>query len=140
MGLLEIGYGICIGLKEPATWQACGKNGCFNLTTMDDFYRVLILLERPYFEVEPLLSGYAEKIHAEIYFPLWKVVGAGLTCQSDQWARLALNWFPCLEQVEKTRLLALLDKVAHSKWASQKSRQLADRYAKQLTIAVHRAA
>lgn len=133
--LLDIGYGLRIGLQGPATWQIWGKNGCFNLVETADFYRVVILLERPHAEIETILNGYAEKVGAENRFPLWRVVGAGLAFQSDQWASLALTWFPHLGQNEKVMLGGLLEEVAHSKWASQKSRQLANRYAKQIRAA-----
>jgi hypothetical protein len=129
-GLLDIGYGLKIGVAASAAWQVWGKSGCFKLTEISDFYRVVTLLERSYSEVESMLSDYAKRISAPSPFPLWKVVGAGLAFQSDQWASLALAWFPYLKQSEKTTLIHLLKDVAHSQWASQKNRQLADRYSK----------
>jgi hypothetical protein len=74
-----------------------------------------------------LLDGYADSERAERGFPLWRVVGAGLACQSDRWASLALLWLPHLPEGDKAQLRDLLLQVHEAKWASQKSRQLADR-------------
>ena len=129
--LLDIGNGLQIGRTQSGVWQVCAKNGCFDLQETADFWRVVTLLERPYSEVDLMFKGYTEKVGAKNYFPLWKVVSAGLAFEVDQWASLALVWFPHLEQSKKVKLGGLLEEVAHSKWASQKSRQLASRYAKQ---------
>jgi hypothetical protein len=133
--LLKIGYGLRIGLQGTMAWQIWGKNGGFNLEETADFYRVVTLLECPYSEIESILNEYAEKVGAENRFPIWKVVAAGLAFQSDQWASLALTWFPHLGKNEQAMLFDLLKEVAHSKWASQKSRQLANRYAIQMYAA-----
>lgn len=130
--LLDIGYGLQIGLRSPEVWQVCSKNGCFDLIETADFYRVFILLERAYSEVESTLNEYAARVGAKSHFPLWRLVGAGLMSQADQWASLALTWFPHLNTAEKAMLGEHLTTVSQSKWASQKSRQLADRYTKQL--------
>jgi hypothetical protein len=130
--LLDIGYGLKVGLKGQSVWQVWAKNGCADLNQTSDFLRVLVLLEKPYSEAKALLDGYADSQRAEHGFPLWRVVGAGLACQSDQWASLALRWLPDLPEGDKAQLLDLLLQVHEAKWASQKSRQLADRFAKQI--------
>jgi hypothetical protein len=132
MFLLDIGHGLKIGLKGRSIWQVWAKHDCFDMAETNDFYRVMVLLERPYSEAESLLNDYAEKQNAEGRFPLWRVVGSGLACQSDQWASLALTWIPYLPHSEKALLQDLLMEVRRSKWASQKSRQLADLYVKQI--------
>lgn len=113
-------------------WQVWAKNGSFDLNETSDFYRMLVLLEKPYSEAKALLDGYADRQRAERGFPMWRVVGAGLACQSDQWASLALKWLPDLPEGERALLRDLLLQVHGAKWASQKSRQLAERYAKQI--------
>jgi hypothetical protein len=133
--LLNIGYGLQIGLAQPGTWKVCGKNGCFDLREANDFWRVVILLEHSFSEIESIIDSYVKKIGSKDRFPYWKVVSAGLSFEVDQWANLALAWFPHLEQDEKNILCDLLDSVKNSKWASQKSRQLANRYAKQIRLA-----
>jgi hypothetical protein len=131
--LLDIGNGLKIELKSPGIWKIVAKNGCFDLIEPADFWRVVILLERPYSEIESIFNEYVEKkIGVEDRFPYWKVVSAGLDFKIDQWASLALTWFPYLEQDKKNMLGDLLENVANSKWASQKTRQLASRYIKQM--------
>lgn len=132
INLLEISNGLRIGLAESGTWQIWAKNGCFDLREIADYWRVVILLERPYSEIELTFNKYAEKINTKNSFPLWKIVGAGLAFGLDEWANLALAWFPHLTQDEKVMISDLLENVASSKWASQKSRQLANRYIKQM--------
>ncbi|TXH61921.1 hypothetical protein [Piscinibacter sp.] len=130
--LLDIGYGLKVGLKGQSVWQVWAKNGCFDLNETSDFCRVLVLLEKPYSEAKALLDGYADNQRAERGFPMWRVVDAGLACQSDQWAGLALKWLPDLPEGERGLLRDSLLQVHGAKWASQKSRQLAERYAKQI--------
>lgn len=130
--LLDIGYGLRIGLKGLSIWQVWAKSGCFDLTDTADFFRVVVLLERSYFEAQSVLREFAEQQNAEDQFPLWKVVGAGLASQSDQWTGLALMWVPHLPAAEKAKLESLLVDIHSAKWASQKSRQLADLYVKQI--------
>jgi hypothetical protein len=130
--LLDIGYGLRIRLKRSGIWQVLAKNGSFDLIEAADFWRVVTLLERPYSEVSSTFYEYEKKINAEYHFPYWKVVSAGLAFEVDQWASLALTWFPYLKKREKAMLVDLLDAIVHSKWASQKSRQLANRYVKQM--------
>lgn len=132
--LLEISNGLRIGLTKSNTWQVWAKNGCFDLIDIADFWRIVIILERPYSEIELIFKKYAKKVNVENSFPLWKVVGAGLAFGLDEWANLALAWFPYLKQDEKVMISDLLENVASSKWASQKSRQLANRYIKQMRI------
>lgn len=128
--LLDIGNGLKIGLTQLGVWQVCAKNAQFDLRDCKDFWRVVTLLEYPFSHVDCMFKEYAEKIGAKDCFPLWKVVGAGLTFEMEYWANLALVWFPQLAQDEQIMLSGLLEKVERSTWASQKSRQLARRYAK----------
>ena len=133
--MLDIGNDLQIGRAQSGLWQVWAKNGCFDLREVADFRRVVILLERPYSEVDLMFKGYAEKVSIENYFPLWKVVSAGLAFETDHWASLALIWFPHLAQDEQVKLASLLEEVERSKWASQRSRQLAKRYAKKMRTA-----
>lgn len=127
---LELDYGLKLGLGDTGNWQVVTKNGAFDLSHPQEFFRVVVLLERPYAEVEKLLNEYAEAKRHSARFPLWQVVSAGLSSESDQWARLALTWVPDLPQSDRMLLVNLLDEVAHSKWASQKTRQVAERHRK----------
>jgi hypothetical protein len=130
--LLDIGYGLRIGLKGGSTWQVWAKNGVFDLRETNEFFRTAVLLERPYVDAKSLLEQYAKAQNAESGFPLWRVVGAGLACRSDQWASLALVWVPLLSEEERQLLLDLLMQVQIAKWASQKTRQLAALQVKRL--------
>lgn len=133
--MLDIGNGLRIGLKDSAAWFVQAKNGSFDLGETVEFTRVLVLLERPYSEAQLLLKELSDRQNAEHQFPLWKVVCAGLDIQSDQWASLALTWVPSLPVSEQALLEGSLMSLRTSKWASQKSRQLADLYLKQIRAA-----
>jgi len=130
--LLDIGYGLKIGLSDQSGWQVWAKSGVFDLNETGDFFRVVALLERPYPTAKVLLDGYAESQRARNTFPLWRVAGAGLACKSEEWTSLALRWLPELPVGERALLRDLLIQVRGAKWASQKSRQLAERYAKEI--------
>lgn len=131
---LNIGHGLTVELKGDSVWQVRAKSGCFDLVETQDFYRVLPLLERPYWEAKTLFDDLASDSAAAGGFPLWRVVAAGLGCQSEEWASRALRWLPELSEDERRLLRDLLLIVSGAKWASQKSRQLADRYAKQVRM------
>ena len=47
---------------------------------------------------------------------------------SEQWTSLAMIWVPSLTMAEKISLKDLFVEVRDSRWASQKSRQLARKY------------
>lgn len=130
--LLDIGYGLKIGLKRQTVWQVWAKNGGVDLHETLDFHRVLVLLEKSFSEAEALLHRFADTQRAANKFPLWRVVGAGLACESELWASLALQWWPHLSAGERAMLRDPIGQVVEAKWASQKSRQLTDRFARQL--------
>ena len=130
--LLDIGYGLKIGLDKSGVWQVWAKNGRFDLKQATDFWRIVTLLERPYSEIKSIINEFTEQLGSEIRFPYYKVVSAGLTFELDHWASLALSWFSYLEHDEQIMLVNLLDELEHSNWASQKSRHLARRCAKQI--------
>lgn len=128
---INIGHNMCIGL-EKSTWQVRAGPNVFNLSKTADFIRVLPLLEHPYEEVRLLFQGWTQRQGIQTEFPIWKVVGAGLAIQSDRWACPALAWFAHLAIEDKALPRDLLVDLRASKWAGQKSRQLADLYLKQL--------
>lgn len=130
--LLDIGHDLKIGINGSGTWQVWAKNGCYELNAPSDFYRVVVLLEKSFGDAKALLDDYAACQCALQPFPLWRVVAAGLACQSDWWASRALHWLPDLPIGETASLLDLLIEVGQATWASQKSRQLADRFARKL--------
>ena len=109
------------------------KNGTYPLKEMPAFWRVVVLLERTYHDVKSMFDKYGEESGLTTSFPYWKLVGAGLEFKTEQWASLALNWVPELTPQELLMLKAALENVADSKWASQKSRQLANKFAKRVT-------
>lgn len=122
---LEISSGVRIGCSESGKWLVEAKNGVFPLQETADFWRVVVLLERKYSDVKSMFEQFASSP-----FPYWRLVGAGLGFKTEQWASLALSWVPELQPQELLLIKSALDDVASSKWASQKSRQLADKFAK----------
>jgi hypothetical protein len=128
--LLDIGHGLKVGFREPEGWRVWAKNGCFELIETMDYFRVVVLLERTYSEAKKLFDDFVNRQRIADSFPMWRVVGAGLACRSDEWASLAMNWLPELPVAEKNLLREPLMQIQHAKWASQKTRQLARRYAR----------
>lgn len=129
MELLEVGYGLKIG-QTDGIWNVYAKSGSFALIETSDFFRVVVLLERPYEETKSLFDEYVLRSGASTQFPFWKVVGAAFASRSDQWLSLALTWFPNLVPSERIALRDHLVVVGKSKWASQRNRQMAEKYAK----------
>lgn len=124
---VDIGYGLGLGFSRSVGWHVVTKSDSFGFVDLVDYFRVVVLLERPYQEVVRMLAEYSKCVHGVADFPLWKIVGAGLASQTDQWAGLALNWFPELPVNEKPLLVDLLGEVVRSKWARQSTRQAAAR-------------
>ncbi|WP_143074256.1 hypothetical protein [Roseateles sp. YR242] len=128
--VLEISNGVRVGCSESGKWLVEAKNGVFPLQETTDFWRVVVLLERKYSDVKSMFEEFAHECAPSSPFPYWRLVGAGLGFKTEQWASLALNWVPELQPEELLLIKPALEDVASSKWASQKSRQLADKFAK----------
>lgn len=95
-----------------------------------DFFRVWPLLERPLPEVRPLLDELAKNAGSIDRFPAWKVVAAAFKSESRPWTDFAVAWLPFLDEVEIGMLKSSLVAIRDSKWASQKSRQIARKFAR----------
>lgn len=87
-----------------------GGSGFF-LQEEESFWRVLVLLEKPYEEVREKLRG---------GFCYLNVVLAGLDSESDYWIGLALSWIEQGGAEASDVLLARLKRVVEGRSANQK--------------------
>ncbi|MGU0872045.1 hypothetical protein ACSEUM_04395 [Pseudomonas aeruginosa] len=88
----------------------------FFLQEEESFWRVLVLLEKPYEEVREKLRG---------GFCYLNVVLAGLDSESDYWIGLALSWIEQGGAEASDVLLARLKRVVEGRSANQKNRHKA---------------
>ncbi|MBI7468742.1 hypothetical protein JEV30_29625 [Pseudomonas aeruginosa] len=100
--------------NSEGLWYLSVGDQVFFLQEEESFWRVLVLLEKPYEEVREKLGG---------GFCYLNVVLAGLASESDYWIGLALSW---IEQAEASDLLlARLKGVVEGRSANQKNRHKA---------------
>jgi hypothetical protein len=123
---LDIGYGLKLGESE-GVWLVESSKGIFNLIDDSDYFRVVTLLERPYEQVADLITGYQIRKKLSHTFPIEKLVKVALIAKSEQWAERAILWLPYLSDESKKTLALDIQEVINSKWANQKTRQLASR-------------
>ncbi|WP_162131161.1 hypothetical protein [Bradyrhizobium yuanmingense] len=128
----EINIGMSIALTEAGAWVIRADVREFRLEEINDFYRAWLLLERPFSEVKAALDRIAHSASAATPFPFAKLIGSALRAKSGEWTDLAMVWIPFLAAAEKATLKDLLSDVRDSKWASQKTRQLARKYVNEI--------
>lgn len=129
---LEIDDGLSIALTEDGAWLVRADVREFRLEEIDDFYRAWLLLEQPFSDVRDALDQIARNANAATPFPFVKLIGSAMKAKSGPWTDLAIAWVPFLATAEKVTLKGLFLDVRDSKWASQKTRQLARNYVNEI--------
>ncbi|OAF13373.1 hypothetical protein AYJ54_44395 [Bradyrhizobium centrolobii] len=124
----EIDEGLSIALTDVGAWIVKADDREFRLEEINDFYRAWLLLERPFSNVKAALDQIARNANVATPFPFAKLIGSALKAQSGQWTDRAMVWVSFLAATEKASLKGLFSDVRDSKWASQKTRQLARKY------------
>jgi len=124
----EIARGINLDVSEAGAWVIRANDDAFPLEEARDFFRAWLLLERPFDDVKAALDRGVYSANPETPFPFWKLIGSALMGDSEQWTNRAMTWVPFLTMAEKISLKDLFIEVRDSRWASQKSRQLARKY------------
>src|SRR5262249_27081106 len=113
-------------------WQVCAGRDRFDLVDTSDFFRLVVLLEHSYTDVETAIDCFAKDQRAEVPFPMQKIIAAALASKSQAWTSRALAWVTFLSRTEITTLKDVLKDVQQAKWASQNNRQLASKYLKRI--------
>jgi len=129
---LEIDEGVSIGFSDDGRWVVRARDNEFHLEEIDDCFRAWLLLERPFPEVKSALDRVAADAKVDTSFPFARLIGSALKAKSGQWTDRAMTWVPFLTLTEKESLRYLFIEARDSKWASQKSRQLARRYVNEI--------
>ena len=131
-GWLDIGQGLRLGAVRREVWAVSGANGISELKADADYFRVVLLLERPYTEVVSAISRFAEVQDMRVPFRYVAVVKAGIGARVDHWAASALGWLLELPLSDRRDLARELQELSVGKWASQQVRQIAARESKRL--------
>jgi len=129
---LELTSGVLIEVSSSRAWIVRARSEIFPLENTKDFYRVWLLLECPFGDVENALSRLATEHSAQTKFPLREVVASAFLSKSRQWTERAMEWVPFFSIEERAFLRDDLTDVASSDWASQRVRQLATKYVNEL--------
>lgn len=128
---LEIGHGLQLGVEDGA-WAVRSKNGVFPLSSEQDFFRAVSLLEMPYGDAVNSVEYFRKVNEIILTFPFASVAKIGLTCASDYWAGFALSWLQEFSAEQKAIYSEVLSSLCDAKWASQKNRQRAERQLRSL--------
>ena len=102
--------------NSAGLWYWSVGDQVFFLQEEESFWRVLVVLEKPYEEVREKLGG---------GFCYLNVVLAGLASESDYWIGLALSWIEQGGAEASDLLLARLKGVVEGRSANQKNRHKA---------------
>ncbi|HBP5039053.1 hypothetical protein [Pseudomonas aeruginosa] len=118
--MTDLGYyiesGMALRCNSEGLWYLSVGDQVFFLQEEESFWRVLVLLEKPYEEVrEKLGDG----------FCYLSVVLAGLDSESDYWVGFALSWIEQGGAETSDVLLARLKRVIEGRSASQGNRHRA---------------
>ncbi|HGM5797495.1 hypothetical protein KK198_06060 [Pseudomonas aeruginosa] len=118
--MTDLGYyiesGMALRCNSEGLWYLSVGDQVFFLQEEESFWRVLVLLEKPYEEVRGKLGG---------GFCYLSVVLAGLDSESDHWIGLALSWIEQGGAETSDVLLARLKRVIEGRSASQGNRHRA---------------
>jgi hypothetical protein len=133
---LEIDTEVSVGVSDAGIWIVRSRDNEFLLEETDDYFRAWLLFERPFSEVKSALERVAADANAGTSFSFAKLIGSALKAKSGQWTDRAMTWVPFLTLTEKVSLRSLFIEARDSKWASQKSRQLARNYVNEIERSV----
>ena len=133
---LEIDIGVSVGVSSAGIWIVRSGDNKFSLENTDDYFRAWLLLERPFPEVKSALERVAADAKVDTSFPFAKLIGSALKAKSGHWTDRAMIWVPFLTLTERASLRSLFIEAGDSKWASQKSRQLARKYMNEIERSV----
>ncbi|ARO32362.1 hypothetical protein NXC14_PA00066 (plasmid) [Rhizobium sp. NXC14] len=122
---LQIDVGLSITVTDAGDWIVKADGRDFQLKEISDFYRAWLLLERPFPDVKAAFDQIASNAKKTIPFPFAKLIASALKAKSGEWTDRAMLWVSFLTEAEKASLKDLFIEARDSKWASQKSRQLA---------------
>lgn len=122
-----LGYDLFLSLSDEGFWYVRSDSRKWPLLRARDFYRVWVMLERPFAEVQAGIS----ELNFASRFPFENVIASAFS-GSANWTDLAIHWVPFLEAREKASLYDLLVEIQLSKTASQKTRQLARKFAQEI--------
>ncbi|MBY3045999.1 hypothetical protein [Rhizobium leguminosarum] len=125
---LQIDAGLSITVTDAGDWIVKADGREFKLEEISDFYRAWLLQERPFPDVKAAFDQIARNVNVIIPFPFAKLIGSALKAKSGQWTDRAMTWVSFLTETEKASLKGLFVEARDSRWASQKSRQLARQY------------
>jgi hypothetical protein len=125
---MAIVRGINLDVSEAGAWVMRANDDAFPLEAARDFFRAWLLLERPFDDVKAALDRGLYSANPATPFPFSKLIGSALMGGSEQWTNRAMTWVPFLTMAEKISLKDLFIELRDSRWASQKSRQLARKY------------
>lgn len=129
---VEIDPGLSIAVTDAGTWTIRADGREFSLKEISDFYRAWLLLEWTFSDAKVALDRVTQNAALAGPFPFEKLIGSALMAKSGQWTDRAMTWVPHLTTAEKISLKSLFIEVRDSKWASQKSRQLARKYVNEI--------
>jgi hypothetical protein len=136
----DINSNLTIRVSDDGDWLISTEEREFPLKEVNDFFRVWLLLERSFLVVRAALDEVARNARATEPFPFAKLIASALKAKSTQLTDRAVFWVSFLTIEDKASLKRLLVDVRDSKWASQKSRQLARKYVQEIVRSEQRGA
>jgi len=121
--------GITMGVKEDYTWVFEVKSELYLLNNPNEFWRLVVLLEKPFHETRREVAGFLDNLgivaNPYDFFPFVEIIRAGFQFGTKYWAELAFNWYDEILLEKKVCLKESLEYVENAKWASQKLRHRA---------------
>jgi hypothetical protein len=119
-----------IVVTKKGAWELIGQ-AHYPLENVEDFYRVDLLLELPFESVKSELKETARRAgFPELEFPYSKLVESALLSTSRRIVDQAMEWVPHLNQSDLKSIASRLNEIRGTDWASQRARQLANKFYK----------
>ena len=118
-----------LGITNLGDWIIETQTKLFILDNEKSFYYAISMLEMPIElvkqRIEERFLNITKDFEAEDIFPFYEIVSYVFNYSiSDYWFNLAFQWFEKFDNVQKSRLVIVLEKLASNTKFPQKSRHM----------------
>lgn len=95
--IIQLKSDVYMGISQSGEWIVAYQEKIWEITTVESYWRVFVLLERPLHEVREKVSEVFFSLHitekVDNVFPFAETVRAAFVVGTGYWAELAFSWY-----------------------------------------------
>lgn len=127
--IIQLKSDVYMGISRNGEWIVANQEKIWEIKTVDSYWRVFVLLERPLREIREKVCESFISLHitekVDEVFPFAEIIRAAFEVGTTYWAELAFLWYDELPYDKKEFFKDILIKIVENKIGSQKFRHKA---------------